>query len=78
MLDSCKWMKEFAGHNFKFDGNYRKFSTRVENTVRKGEITYYEQFLFLFTVFSKDLFCSQVKTKLFWERVNPFPHNDTF
>ena len=48
--DSCK-LKEFADDNFKCDENGRKFSKRVENTVEKGGITHYEQFL-LFPVFS--------------------------
>ena len=34
----------------------------LENTVGKGEIACYEQFL-LFPVFSKDLYCRQVKTR---------------
>ena len=42
--DSCK-LKEFADDNFKFDENGRKFSKLVENTVRKGEIACFEQFL---------------------------------
>ena len=42
--DSSK-LKEFADDNFKFDENGRKFSERVENTVGKGEIARYEQFL---------------------------------
>ena len=37
--------KEFADDNFKFDENDRKFSYPVENTVVKGEIARYEQFL---------------------------------
>ena len=37
--------KEFADDNFKFDENGRKYSKRVENTVGKGEIASYEQFL---------------------------------
>ena len=37
ILDSSN-LKEFADNNFKFDGNVRKFSKRVENTVGKGEI----------------------------------------
>ena len=37
----------FADNNFKFDENGRKFSKWVENTVGKGEIARYEQFLFL-------------------------------
>ena len=38
-------LKEFADNNFKFDENCRQFSKRVENTVGKGEIAHYEQFL---------------------------------
>ena len=44
ILDSSK-LKEFADDNFRFDENGRKFSKRVENTVGKGEIARYEQFL---------------------------------
>ena len=32
-------------HNLKFDEYDRKFSKRVQNTVGKGEIARYEQFL---------------------------------
>ena len=53
-------MKEFADDNFKFDENGRKLSKQVENTVGKGEIARYEQFL-LFPVFSKGLFPRGVK-----------------
>ena len=38
-------MKEYADDNCKFDENGRKFSKRVGNTVGKGEIARYEQFL---------------------------------
>ena len=38
-------MKEFADYNFKFDENDKKLSELVENTVGKGEIARYEQFL---------------------------------
>ena len=38
-------LKEFADDNFKFDEYGRKFSKLVENTVGKGEIALYEQFL---------------------------------
>ena len=44
ILDSSR-LKEYANDNFKFDENGRKFSKRVENTVGKGEIALYEQFL---------------------------------
>ena len=36
-------LKEFADDNFKF--NDRKLSKWVENTVGKGKIAHYEQFL---------------------------------
>ena len=42
--DSSK-LKEFADDNFEFDENGCTFSKRVENTVGKGEIARYEQFL---------------------------------
>ena len=37
--------KACADDNFKFDENGRKLSKKVENTVGKGEIAPYEQFL---------------------------------
>ena len=55
--------QEFADNNFKFDENGRKFFKWVENTVEKGEIAHYEQFILFPTVFSKDLYCRHVKTR---------------
>ena len=46
-------LKKFADDNFKFDDNGRKFSKRVENTVGKGEIAGYEQFLLFTQYFQK-------------------------
>ena len=46
-------MKEFADDNFEFDENGRKYSKRVENTVGKGEIARYEQFLLFSLCFQK-------------------------
>ena len=46
-------LKVFAEDNFKFDENSRKFSKRVENTVRKGEFAHQEQFLFFPQCFQK-------------------------
>ena len=43
-LDSSK-LKEFVDDTFKLDENGRRFCKRVENTVGKGEIGRYEQFL---------------------------------
>ena len=37
--------ESFADDSFKFDENGRKFSKKVENTVGKGKIACYEQFL---------------------------------
>ena len=45
-------LKKFADDNFKFHENGRKCATWLENTVRKGEIARYEQFL-LFPQFSQ-------------------------
>ena len=52
VLDSSK-LKKFADDNFKFD-NGGKSSKRVENTVGKGDIARYKQYLLFTTVFSKD------------------------
>ena len=38
-------MKQFADDNFKFYENGEEFSKWIENTVGKGEIARYEQFL---------------------------------
>ena len=45
--------KEFADDNFKCDENGRKFSRWLENTVGKGEIARYEQFLLFPHCFQK-------------------------
>ena len=52
ILDSSK-LKEFADDNFKSDDNGRKFSKGVENTVGKGKIARYEQFLLFPQCFQK-------------------------
>ena len=44
ILDSSK-LKEFADDNFNFFENGIKFSKWVKNTVGKGEIARYEQFI---------------------------------
>ena len=46
-------LKQSADDNFEFDVNSRKFSKRVENTVGKGEIARYEQFLLFPSVFKR-------------------------
>ena len=68
-LDSSK-LKKFADDNFKFDENGRKFSKQVENTVGKGEIARYEQFLLFPQCFQKACFPGASKGVLVWEWVN--------
>ena len=51
-FDSAK-MRKFADDNIKFDEIGGKFSKRVENTVGKGEIARYEQFLLFPQCFRK-------------------------
>ena len=52
ILDYSK-LKEFADDSLKFDENGRKLSKLVENTVGKGEIPCYEQFLLFPQCFQK-------------------------
>ena len=52
ILDSSK-LKDFADDSFKLVENGGKFSERVENTVGKGEIAHYEQFLIFPQCFQK-------------------------
>ena len=52
ILDSSK-LNEFADDNSKLVENGGKFSERVENTVGKGEIARYEQFLLFQQRFQK-------------------------
>ena len=61
---------------FKFDENSRKLSKPVENTVGKGEIARYEQFLLFPQCFQKACFpwASKGVTVLEWvKRMLPFP-----
>ena len=55
ILDSSK-LKELADYKLKFDGNGRKLSKRVENTVGKAEIARYEQFCLFPKCFQKACF----------------------
>ena len=62
-------MKEFADDHFKFDKNGRRLSKRVENTVGKGEIARYEQFLLFPHCFQKACFPGASKGVIVWEWV---------
>ena len=61
-----------ADDNFKFDENGRKLSKRVENTVGKGEIACYKQFLLFPQCFQKACFPGASKGVIVWEWVNLF------
>ena len=62
ILDPSK-LKEFADDNSKFDENNKKLSERVENTVGKGEIAHYEQFLLFPQCFQKTCTARHIKTR---------------
>ena len=61
--------KEFADDNFKFDENGRKLSKWAENTVGKGEIARYEQFLLFSQCFQKACFPEASKGVIVLESV---------
>ena len=68
----------FADDNFKFHKNGRKLSKWVENTVGKGEIARYEQFLLFQQCFQKSRFPGGVKRCHCVGMVNPFPNTSFF
>ena len=65
-------LKQFTDNNFEFDENSRKFSRRVENTVGKGEITCYEQFLLFPQCFQKACFPEVQKVPLCGSGLKPY------
>ena len=65
-------MKEFADDNFKFDENGRKLSKWAENTVGKGEIARYEQFLLFPQYFQKACFPGVSKGVIVWEWIKSY------
>ena len=70
-------MKQSADDNLKFYENSRKISKWIENTVGKGEIACYEQFVLFPQCFQKARFPGALKGVIVWEWLNPFP-NDKF
>ena len=62
-------LKGFADDNSKFHGNCGKFSKWVENTVGKGEIARYEQYLLFPQCFQMTCPADTKKTGLVWGRV---------
>ena len=63
-------MKQSADDIFKFDENTRKLLKPVENTVGKGEIACYKQFLLFPQCFQKACFLGGCKGVIVWEWVN--------
>ena len=61
ILDSSK-LKEFADDNLKLDEKGGKLSKWEENTVEKGEIARYDQFLHFPQCFQRTCTYRQVKT----------------
>ena len=68
ILDGSK-LKQPADDNFKFQENSIKFSKQVENTVGKGEIARYEQFLLFPQCLQKACFPGASKGVIAWEWV---------
>ena len=68
ILDWSK-LKQIADDIFKFDKNSRKFSERVENTVGKGDIAGYKQFLLFPQCFQKACFLEASKGVIVWKWV---------
>ena len=62
-------MKGFADDNFRFDQNDTKLLKRVENTIGKGGIACYEQFLLFPQCFQKACFPEVSKGVIVWEWV---------
>ena len=58
-----------------FDENGGKFSKRMENTVGKGEIARYEQFLLFPKCFQTTCTADTLKHGLVWEMVNQCVHD---
>ena len=68
ILDWSK-LKQSADDNFEFDVNSTKFSKLPENTVGKGEIARYEQFLLFPQCFQKVCFPGASKGVIVWKWV---------
>ena len=62
-------LKDFADDNFKFEENGRKLLKPIDNTVGKGEIARYEQFLLYPQCFQKACFPGASEGVIVWEWV---------
>ena len=68
ILDSTK-LKEFANKNLRFDENVRRLPRWVENTWGKRRNYLLQAISSFLTVFSKDLYFRNVKSRAVLERV---------
>ena len=66
ILDSSK-LKDFADDNLKFEESGRKLFKPVENTMGKGEIARYEQFLLFPKCFQKACLPGASNVVIVWE-----------
>ena len=69
-MTNLRLFQTFADDIFKFDENGSKLSKRVENTVGKGEIAHFEQFLLFPQCFQQACFSGASKSVIVWEWVN--------
>ena len=74
IFDGSK-LKESADDNSEFDVNSKNFSKLVENTMGKGEIARYEQFLLFPQCFQKARFPGAAKGVIVWEWVKGYSHS---
>ena len=63
--------KSFTDDNFKFDELVESPTKRVKDTVGKGEIARYQEFLLFPQSFQKNFITDTYKQGLAWERVKP-------
>ena len=72
MIHFRPFQTEFAVENSKFNEYGRKFSKRIENTVAKGEIARYEQFLLFPQCFQRHVLQPNINQGLFGKGLKYF------
>ena len=71
-------MKKIADNKYKFVENSRKLPKWLENTMGKGEIARYEQFLLFPQCFQKACTADTYKPGLVWERIKDWSQLEAF
>ena len=69
MMEFVFTLNPLPDDNFRFDENGTKLSKQVENTVGKGEIACYKQFLLFPQCFQRACFPGASKGVIVWEWV---------